>query len=195
MQLKDFNTLADAKAYELVTLGHIDDRMVNERGIFALIGMADGEALMSAIEANQTIPNRVKAWFKPSEQGIDISDTNAIAILTGMVASGDLSAINKDTLINSAYTVTAPFINSTAHDFAVAKNTITRIEKQAVDGWLKITTNADCEAHRPQVYVDIQGLMRRVAGFDVVSVAGGYITQVPRGYASYFVDNAYSVVS
>ena len=192
--LSDFATLEDAKAFTTSSLKPIDDRMLNERRIFSLIGMLAGETLMQAIESAPSIPVRVKTWFKPSEQGIDIADPNALIILVGMVASGELTQPDSDTLTAFAYDTTKPYDNSTQHDFEVAKGTITRIEKQAVDGWLKITTNADCESHRPQVYVDVQGVMRRVAGFDVVSVAGDYVTQVPRGYTSYFVDNAYGVV-
>ena len=46
----------------------------------------------------------------------------------------------------------------------------------------------------PQVYVDIQGVKQRITGFWLVDKAGDYLAQVPRDYASFYVDDAYGVM-
>lgn len=110
-KLSDFATLAEAQAYTETTLKPISERMINERGIFALLGMVSGESLLTAIEATPSIPARVKNWFKPSEQGVDITDPSVQTILSGMVAGGVISEAEKDVLVNHGYDVKTPFID------------------------------------------------------------------------------------
>ena len=195
MQLKDFTSLQEAKDYKILTLKTSEERMLNERGIFSLIGIPRGEVFMQAIEANPDIPERVKAWFKPSEQGIDIADPNALGILAGMVAVDVLTQSDNDALRDYAYIETQPFKTATKHDFELAKGTITRKAVTQTDGILTINTNTDCEAHSPQVYQYIESadFYKRVAGFRGVSVASKYQIEVPR-VANLFVDDAYGVV-
>jgi hypothetical protein len=116
-------------------------------------------------------------------------------LLTYLVYIEAVTQEFKDAIIFYANPVTYPHATATQADFAKAKGTIVYAQVTPMKGWLKITTTADCEAHRPQIYAEIQGMKRRVAGFDVVSVAGDYLSQVPREYATLFVDNAYSVIS
>jgi len=199
MQLKDFTTLADAKLYTQSTLKSSDARMLNERGIFSLIGLADGEVLMQAIEGSVDIPARVKSWFKPSEQGIDIADPNALGILAGMVAATVLTQANSDKLSDYAYVVTQPFADSTEHDFKLSKGTITKTPVTVEKGYCTITTTADVESHNPQIYKKItfeNGDFEyfRVAGFRDVSVANLYRVQCP-SFPDMYVDDAYGVVS
>mgnify|MGYP003641447779 FL=1 len=199
MKLQDFDTLAQAKPHSERTLKNSDERMLNERGIFSLIGMQAGESLMQSIEASPDIPARVKAWFKPSERGIDISDPSAVAILAGMVAANRLTQVNSDILIEYAYVTTYPFANSTKHDFDKAKGTINKTLVTVENGYCTITTTADREAHSPQIYKrisfsngDVEYI--RVAGFGVVSTAGQYRVECPR-FPAMYVDDAYSVVT
>jgi hypothetical protein len=199
MKLQDFDTLAQAHEHVERTLKSSDERMLNERGIFSLIGMQDGEALMQAIEASISIPARVKSWFKPSEKGIDISDPSALAILAGMVSVNVLTQTNSDILSEYAYLTTQPFEFSTKHDFDKAKGNINKTSVTIEQGYCTITTSADTESHNPQIYRQISfanGDIEyvRVAGFGVVSTAGLYRVQCP-GFPNMHVDDAYSVVT
>lgn len=196
--LSDEEALEAAKAHVQTELKSTDDRMLNERGIFALIGMQAGETLMQAIEASLAIPDRVKSWFKPSEQGIDIADPNALAILAGMVAAGVLSQADSDTLTGFAYNVFKPFENATTHDFAVAKDDQTRFKQIAnvniVDGYLTLTWAGDFETHAPQVYVVKAGKKRRIAGFPRITQAESYECFVNNNQ-NVFVDDVYGAIS
>ena len=71
-----------------------DERMINERGVFKVLGVAKGEALMQWIEAQpiEMVPARVKTWFKPSEQGVDVLDSSAQAIFYAAEVGGIISA-------------------------------------------------------------------------------------------------------
>jgi len=198
MNLQDFDTLADAKLYS-----QTHPKLIHRDTMNSLLADAQLYVTFKAIAqdtSNPQLQNLIAAFLDSQEYNFMVGNATGdrqIAALDGLIAlGGDLGAALaqiRPIILAIANPTTNPFANSTQHDFALAKGFIVRIEKQAVDGWLKITTSADCEAHRPQVYVDVQGVMRRVAGFDVVSVAGDYITQVTRGYTSYFVDNAYCV--
>jgi hypothetical protein len=199
MKLQDFDTLTQAKAHVERTLKSSDEIMLNERGIFSLIGMQSGEALMQAIEANPNIPERVKSWFKPSEKGIDISDPSALAILAGMVSANVLTQINSDILSEYAYVTIQPFEFSTKHDFDKAKGNINKTSVVVENGYCTITTLADTERHNPQIYRQIDfanGDVEyiRVAGFNWVSTAGLYRAQCPN-FPLLVVDDAYEVVS
>jgi hypothetical protein len=198
MKLGDFATLQDARPYKLRTLKNTDERMLNERGIFSLIGLQAGETLMQAIEASAGIPARVKAWFKPSEQGIDISDPNALGILAGMVAANVLTQANSDILTEYAYVTTQPFINATKNDFELEKGIFNKIPIVVKRGLCRIRTTADTEKHNPQIYQridhgnnDIE--YKRVAGFRDIEKAGYYPSiECPNG--DMYIDDAYSVI-
>jgi len=189
MQLKDFATLADAKLYTQSTLKSSDARMLNERGIFSLIGLADGEVLMQAIEGSVDIPARVKSWFKPSEQGIDIADPNALGILAGMVAANVLTQANSDLLSGYAYVKTQPFTNATAYEFSRAKGTISYLEKTPLNGYVKLTSSSSDE-YLAVFYSDIQGVRVREGSVNIKGV-GEYIV---RANKPIFIENYYNAL-
>jgi hypothetical protein len=201
MNLNDFNTLAQAQAHVDRTLKNPDERMLNERGIFSLIGMQDGEALMQAIEASISIPARVKSWFKPSEKGIDISDSSALAILAGMVSANVLTQANSDILSEYAYVTKQPFLLKTDHEFQLAKGTIPRVRVTLEQGYCRISVSATnpIEVHRPQisrrtVFANGDEKFDRVATFETISTAGLYEVACPN-FGDLWVDNAYNVIS
>jgi hypothetical protein len=201
MRLADFDTLAQAKAHVERTLKSSDEIMLNERGIFSLIGMQSGEALMQAIEANPNIPERVKSWFKPSEKGIDISDPSALAILAGMVSANVLTQFNSDILSEYAYVTIWPFEFSTEHDFQYANGTIklTRVPITWELGHCTVTTTEDCPAHIAQIYERVvfsDGTyqdVRKAHFLKPVSAQGKYRTACPNS-PNLYVDNVYAVM-
>jgi hypothetical protein len=197
MILSDFDTLKDARRYKLRTLKNTDERMLNERGIFSLIGIQAGETLMQSIEASPDIPARVKAWFKPSEQGIDISDPNALGILAGMVAANVLTQANSDILIEYAYVTIQPFINSTEHDFQLDFDSQTRfksvLNSSVNEGYLILNWTGVFENHRPQVYIEKGGKKRRIGGFITITQVGEYDCFVGNN-KDLFVDDVYGAI-
>jgi hypothetical protein len=201
MNLQDFETLAQAHAHVDRTLKNPDERMLNERGIFSLIGMQDGEALMQAIEASISIPARVKSWFKPSEKGIDISDPSALAILAGMVSANVLTQTNSYILSEYAYLTTQPFEFSTEHNFQFANDTIklTRVPITWELGHCTVTTTEDCPAHIAQIYERVvfsDGTyqdVRKAHFLKPVSAQGKYRTACPNS-PNLYVDNVYAVM-
>jgi hypothetical protein len=199
MSLADFSTLADAQAFELIT----DKKQVGSgqaRGFFVSEGIW---ATLRQIQADINSPLFaladaviVTASDASSFFGLDTTTSEGLGNLAAaqiMVDAAIMTAAQKTSLLALALKSTYPHINDTQSDFAKAKGTIVYAQVTPINGWLKIATTADCEAHRPQIYAEIQGMKRRVAGFDVVSVAGDYLAQVPQGYATLFVDNFYGV--
>lgn len=64
----------------------LDDRMLSERRVYAILGMEKGEVFMSSIEASTDVPARVKNWFKPSEEGVDVLDSAVAGVVASIVA-------------------------------------------------------------------------------------------------------------
>lgn len=113
----------------------------------------------------------------------------------GVVGLSDAITALKPTIIGLANKVHFPFANNTLADVKRIRKSVTYAELSDQNGWLKITTSADCEKHNPQIFAETQGVRHRVAGFNGVEAAGEYLSQVPRGYASLFVENPYGVIS
>ena len=123
-----------------------------------------------------------------------------IAMLDAIIDAGvdGLSAAIstlKPIIIGLANRITNPFAGVTLADVKRTRGTITFKTIVPDGGWLKITTNADCEKHSPQIYADTLGVRHRVAGFNGVEKAGDYLAQAPRGYAELFIEDAYGVIS
>ena len=199
--LSDFATLAEAQVHTEIT----DKKQVGSgqaRGFFVTSGIWTA---LRQIQSDMTHPLYaladaviVTASDGSSYFGMDSSTAEGQGNLAAsqiLVDAGVMTEAQKLELFSKALTVTKPYANATQAEFLKAKGLTTYIQLTPVNGWLKITTTADCEAHRPQVFADIQGIKRRVAGFDVVSVAGNYLTQVPREHATLYVEDAYNVVS
>ena len=81
----------------------LDQRMINERTVLSVLGLSTGEQFMQAIEASAEIPARVKGWFKPSEMGVDVLDTNAQGIIAAMVAGAVITQAEADSLTAYGY--------------------------------------------------------------------------------------------
>ena len=192
----DADALSKAHSYSVSELKSIDQRMINERGVFARIGMVSGEQLMTAIEASPDIPARVKAWFRPSEQGIDIADPSALYILAGMVTTGVITQAESDILTGSAYETRTPYLTTTLYQIKREQKTLpyTPIAMDETNKFAVMTTTADCEKHNPQIFVLVNGVYSRVAGFVSVEVAGNYAVQCPYN-AKLYIGDAYDVVS
>jgi len=200
MTLSDFATLAEAQAHTEV----VDKKQVGSgqaRGFFVSSGIWTA---LRQIQADMAHPLYaladaviVTASDASSFFGLDTATAEGqgnLAAADTMVAAGIMTEVQKVSLLSLALTPSYPHANATQADFAKAKGIMVYKEVTPENGWLKITTTADCEAHRPQIYATIQGVKRRVAGFDTVSAAGDYLAQVPQDYTMLEVDNFYGSV-
>ena len=198
MNLSNFTTLAEAKAHT-VTSG----KLIHRDTMNSLLAREGIYVAFKAITLNDTHPfqNLIAAFMDSQEfnfmQGNPTGDAQTL-LLDTMIAANipESSALAnlKPILLSLSNPVNYPFANATQHDFDKAKGAMVYAQVTPQGGWLKVTTIADCEAHRPQIYAEIQGIKRRVAGFDLVETAGDYLAQVPAQYSTLFVDNAYGVM-
>lgn len=196
--LAEFDTLQAAKECTQ-TRG----KMIHRNSMNAWLSQAGKYRRLKEIAADETNPlgDGVAAFLDSTEYNlIQTSETGqgVIQLMQALIlAEGNDPALQAvlDKCIAEANEVYCPHANATEYDFKRAKGLpITQKEVTPVNGWIKITLTQDVEAHRPQVYVDIQGVKQRVTGFGLVDKAGDYLAQVPRGYASFYVDDAYGVI-
>jgi len=189
--------LTQARKFSEQVLKPLEGRMLNERTVLGLIGMAAGETFMQSLEAapDSMIPARVKVWFKPSEAGIDIGSPTAVQLVDSMAKAGAITASNAGLLKGYAYDTVTPFERITLHNVLLTRGTCPTVAVTQSGGYVVITTTADTEIHNPRLLAmnPRTGALVRIESFRGVSTAGTYDAKVPpewRG-ASLFVDNAY----
>jgi len=213
MKLQDFETLALAKAREVITYQPISGNWA--RQFFGLYGILDVlEANKSNATAITVIPNNptsigaiCRTILGTIEQGVFIGDPSTadgqanLAASAVLVASGIYTQPTADKFWLKARVETTPFSNSTAHDWAVANNDQTRFKKLDASAFqqnrcqitVDTSLNAEFEPHAPQVYIEIFGKKERLSGFSLISASGDY-TCVVNNYRDVWVDNCYGVV-
>jgi hypothetical protein len=218
MQLKDFNTLAEAQAYTVTTIGRIQgpepktavetvnvfngtrDRLASFTPNPLLTVEQQAQASLLAGMIVKALDNLFKEEFYLQLENPQIQEAYAASLALGV-----LTQVEYDGILQAATTISTPFKNATQHDFAVAKNDPTRfksVTNTAIEqGYLKITIDLSIapkespnfEPHRPSVYKHVHGEYIRVTSFPVVSVAGDYIALVTN-HRDLVVDNVYGVV-
>jgi hypothetical protein len=165
-----------------------------------LIGMESGETFMQSLEAapDSVMPARVKAWFKPSEAGIDVATPSAVGLIDTMAGAGAITEAEAGVLKGYAYDIVTPFERVTLHDVLLTRGVCPTIAVTQSGGYAVITVNADVEPHTPQVYAanPRTGLIERVNGFRNVSKAGLYDCVIPSEWrnSALSVDDAYGVI-
>ena len=192
--------LVQARAFSEQVLKPIDERMMNERTVMGLIGMESGEVFMQSLEAtpDSAIPARVKAWFRPSELGIDISEPAAVQIVDAMVGAGAITEAEAGVLKEYAYSTVTPFSRITLHDVLLTRGACPTVAVTQSGGYAVIITTADTELHNPRLLAlnPRTSAMVRIESFRGVSSAGAYDARVPSEWrsAELFADDAYGVV-
>jgi hypothetical protein len=211
-QLKDFNTLAEAKAYQTTQDGYISANLMNS--LLAQNGLTRAMQIISETDGHPA-QNAMISFFDPRSteynfiQGNSTGDAQ-IALLDTLIDAG--SALDtvvagqtiavatkfselKPTLIALCNKTYFPYENTTQHAFELAKGTINRSPISHVDGIVQITTTFDVENHNPQVYYKSPNVnyFKRVGGFTGVSTAGTYYAEVPR-MSNLWVDNEYGAI-
>lgn len=194
-QLAEFNTLAEAKAYT-----YTQGKLIPRTTMNSLLGDA---GLMIALEVEAKTDDRFAAFMHPTSTEYNFMIGNPtgdkqIAMLDDIIAEGKFPALAalKPVVLHIANPVTYPHANASEYDFNRAKGLpIAQKQVTPVNGYIKITLTQNVEAHRPQVYADVQGVKQRVTGFGLVDKAGDYLAQVPRGHVSFYVDDAYGAIA
>lgn len=104
----------------------------------------------------------------------------------------------RDVLLSVSNRVVRPFANTTLHDVLVARGECLVKPVTVIDGWVVITTTADCPKHNPRLLAvnSRTGKWQRINNFYGVAEAGSYEAQVPREWfgAELAVDDAYGVM-
>jgi len=192
--------LGQARAFSEQVLKPIDERMMNERTVMGLIGMQSGETFMQSLEAapDSMIPARVKAWFKPSEAGIDVATPSAVQLINTMAGAGAITEAEAGLLKGYAYNTVTPFSRITLHDVLLTRGACPTVAVTQSGGYAVITTTAETELHNPRLLAvnPRTGALVRIESFRGVSSAGIYDSRVPSEWrnAELFVDDAYGVV-
>ena len=192
--------LGQARAFSEQVLKPLDERMMNERTVLGLIGMQSGETFMQSLEAapDSLLPARVKAWFKPSEAGIDVATPSAVGLIDTMAGAGAITVAEAGLLKGYAYNTVTPFERITLHDVLITRGTCPTIAVTQSGGYVVITTTAETETHNPRLLTlnPRTGALVRVESFRGVASAGTYDAKVPSEWrtADLFADNAYGVV-
>jgi len=196
----DATALTQARAFSEQVLKPVDSRMANERTVMGLIGLVSGEAFMQALEAIpiEKLPSRVKAWFKPSEDGIDIVSSEAISLIDTTVSDGTITADEAAVLKGYAYDTSTPFVNATLYDLLKARSKCPKSTVVVQGAYAVINVTANCEAHNPQLHAlnPRTGKSQRINGFQGVGLAGLYDALIPPEWrnSALSVDDAYGVV-
>ena len=207
IQLKDFNTLEDAKAYEYVTYKTLNGNEASQ--ILSIMGALD------SIEANlnntdpveiitgspTTIGSLCRAVIRTTQGGKFATDPNTEdgqlnrQAAAALVSAGVLTSAQDTAFYSRAETKTTPYSNKTEYDFKLAKGTLTTVPAKlsALGDSVVMTTTADCQRHSPRI-TDENGVI--VDYLRNVSVAGIYVTTIKPEYRgkTLFVDDAYGVM-
>ena len=192
--------LTQARKFSEQVLKPLEGRMLNERTVLGLIGMAAGETFMQSLEAapDSMIPPRVKVWFKPSEAGIDIGSPTAVQLVDSMAKAGAITASNAGLLKGYAYDTVTPFERITLHDVLLTRGNCSTVAVIQSGGYVVITTTADTEPHNSRLLAlnPRTGALVRIESFRGVSSAGTYDARVPSEWrnADLFVDDAYGAI-
>jgi len=196
----DAVALTQARSFSEQVLKPLEGRMLNERTVLGLIGMASGETFMQSLEAapDSMIPARVKVWFKPSEAGIDIGSPTAVQLVDSMAKAGAITASNAGLLKGYAYDTVTPFERITLHNVLLTRGTCPTVAVTQSGGYVVITTTAETELHNPRLLAlnPRTGALVRIESFRGVASAGTYDARVTSEWrnAELFADDAYGVV-
>ena len=194
MQLKYFSTITEARQYS-TTKG----RMISHDMI--VVFLTKNQCITSLQTATDESAKGFWLAVSSGVQEFNVMNEHPVGqgnqqLLSHMVSIGAVNQSFADDCLTYANFTTYPHANATEYDFKRAKGLpIAQKEVVPVNGYIKITLTQDVEPHRPQVFADIQGVKQRVTGFGLVDKAGDYLAQVPRGYASFYVDDCYGVIA
>lgn len=198
-QLKEFDTLEEAKAYT-----YKQGRMLHRDTMNLILAKEKVYSRLVDISEDTSHPLRdlIRAFLASTEYNLKEDTPTGQAVISLMQAlityeGNDVALQNVLTEATlAANPLVAPYENTSDYEFAVAKGQdIPRKRVDAVKGYLDITTNADCPLHSPRVSVEVNGKYRRITSLRGVEKAGEYSCEVPRTSSVYFVDDFYGAIA
>lgn len=198
-QLHEFETLQSAREHV-----EVQGKMIHRNSMNAWLAAAGKYRRLKEIASDSSHPlgDGAAAFLDSDEYNlIQSSGTgqNVIQLMQSLIQSeGNDSAFQGvlDKAIHSANKEYKPYENVSEYEWKKSRGeTIKTKQVTPINGWLKIALTQDVEAHRPQVYAEVQGTMQRVTGFGVVEKSGDYLAQVPRGYSVLYVDDYYKAIA
>lgn len=193
--LKDFNTLAEAKAYT-----EAFEQEVSLTDTLILLSLTGSDATLF-----QSTSPRAMAFMLSIQAGVPSFDLRN-STEAGQQLQGLLSLLVQDGAVTPQFLeqgiafcnkVVTPHENATEHDWAVAKDDQARfkaVPASAInDKWLTLTWAGEFEAHRPSVYFVQGGKKRRLTSFPLIESAGTYECFVNNNQ-NLFVDDVYGAI-
>ena len=203
MLLSDFSTKEEAKAHPVIV-----GQLINRDTLNGWLGGANIYKKMKAVsdDLNNPFCDVMEAFLDSVDynfiQGTTTGDAH-IALLDSLIANeptvGPALSALRPLVMARANVVTYPLANTTTQDFEIAKGIFKKVPVTVESGFCTITTTADVESHRPQIYREItfsNGDVEyiRIAGFNAVSTAKLYRVQCP-SFPNMYIDNHYSVIT
>lgn len=198
-KLEEFETLKSARSYV-----EKQGKLIHRNTMNLILAKNNCYNRLKEIAENSLHPMRdlVGAFIDSTEYNlIQSSETGqgVIALIQSLIAheNNDADFTNVlSTSIGLANKEYNPYENVSEYEWRKARGEVVNT-KQVVpsNGWLKITVTQDVEAHRPQVYAEVQDVKVRITGFGLIEKAGDYLAQVPRGHEVLYVDDYYGVLS
>lgn len=196
-QLKEFETLEDARAYQAV-----EGKMIHRNTMNLILAQNNCYNRLKDIGSNPLHPLRdlVSAFIDSTEYNLIQSSPTGqgvIALMQSLIQyegnDADLTNV-LNTSIAAANTTYKPYENVSEYDWRIAcGHEIDKKQATPANGYIKITLTQDVEAHRPQIYAEEQGVIIRIAGFKEIEKTGDYVASVPRNYSIFYVDDCYGV--
>jgi len=195
--LAEFDTLEAAKEY-----AQTRGKMIHRNSMNAWLSGANKYRRLKAIAADENHPlgDGAAAFLDSTEYNLIQSSATGQGVIQLMqaliAAEGNDPALQAvlDKGIAAANEVYYPYANATEYDFKRAKGLpIAQKQVTPVNGYIKVTLTQDVEPHRPQVYVDIQGVKKHVGTAPEISSAGGYLVRASSNQTHY-IDDLYGVI-
>jgi len=115
-------------------------------------------------------------------------------LLAHMVSIDAVNQSFADDCLSYANFTICPHANATEYDFKRAKGLpITQKEVTPFNGWIKITLTQDVEAHRPHLYIYVQGVKKHVGTAPELSKSGDYLVRASSNQ-THHIDDLYGVM-
>jgi len=204
MNLQDFNTLAEAQAYEEVTYKVVSPSTATSffltRGVEDVLHAnqnnateidANGVTLTVGSICRGALNNATGFNFDPSNE---LGQSN-IALLNILVGLSLITQEIADQFTSLAETVRTPFANKTQYDFDLAKDTVLTkpVSISANGDYAIMSTSETSVAHSPRI-TTADGTV--ASYFRNVSNMGTYVSQIQVQYKNQelFVDDVYGVI-
>jgi len=200
MKLTDFDTIADAKAWEQTRGQQISRNEMN-----LLLAGAGIYVAFKKIAENDAHPfqNMIAAFLDATQYNFTQSDPIGLqntAVLDAMIAaelpeSPALTAL-RPRVLGMANVVHKPFSGVTQHEWQLAHETMTRKVVTPVNGWLQVTYTKAVEQHAPNLWIYHEDInfWERVGGIGTVGEAKTYTVKTPRN-TPMLIDNAYDAIA